>query len=706
MLSKLSIRARLRLYFIILFCFMLGLAASALLAVTAIEDTIEALTAELYPKTKMLGNIAHHLTEFRLDEAQLEHTNHDFAGKVQQSSKAGQSAVEHEKTIASLGTEFERFIDDSREANNWREFQKRWQLYLTEHRAWIANGIPAGYQDRAQALYMSAEEAIDTLEEADSSEVEEVGITSEFITEATIVALLVISVLALLFSGWVMRMLRIQVLRPLASITNALSSLAAGNREVQVPEVGRKDEIGEMANALEVFRRNAFDLEQAQRRAHELRDDMLTGLPNRRVFSEALDSAVDQAKFGTAASAVFLIDLDRFKPVNDSHGHPAGDLVLIAVSDRLRKVAGKSDTVARIGGDEFAIILEPERSVDRAIEKARLLAKHIIAAICVPISLGDNLVEIGCSIGIAICPTDGMNAEHLLRAADIAMYRAKHAGRGTACFFEQSMDTELRARAELEIEVRHAVARQQIYPHYQPLMDLKDGKLMGFEILARWHHPEKGIIMPDVFISIAEELGLIGDLTISILRRACIDARDWPENLILSLNVSPVQLKNHIFPPQLLVILNETGFSPRRLEIEITESALISDLETAKAVLRSIQSMGVKIALDDFGTGYSSLYHLRELSFDKVKIDRSFIQSMRDNPESVKIVNAILSLTKSLGLPATAEGLEDAEAVKHMIDTGCEFGQGYYFGKAMSPADTLGYVNENRGIKQAKAVGE
>ena len=701
-----SIRARLRLYFIILLGLMLGLAASALLAVTAIESTIEQLTLKNHPKIIVLSRIADLLTEFRLAETQLELTNQNSTSKERQSSMAEQFAGEHKKTIADLGAEFERLIDDDLEARLWGEFQKRWQLYLAEHRAWIANGISAGYQDRAQALYKSADEVIDTLAEADSKEVEQAGIKSEQITDATIVGLTIASLLALLFSGWVMRVIRNKVLRPLASITNALSSLAAGNREVQFPEIDRKDEIGEMANALEVFRRNAFELEQAQKRAHELRDDMLTGLPNRRVFSEALEDAVQRAKLGTAAYAVFLIDLDRFKPVNDSHGHPAGDIVLIAVADRLRKVVGKAGIVARLGGDVFAIILESERSVEASTEKARLLAKQILAALCVPIDLGANLVEIGGSIGIAICPADGMDAESLLRAADIAMYRAKRAGRGSACFFEQSMDLELRARAHLEIEVRRAVAKEHIQPFYQPLIDLAGNKLLGFEILARWHHPEKGMLMPDLFIPIAEELGLIGDLTFSLLSRACLDARAWPEDLVLSLNVSPLQLKDHLFPPQLLVVLNETGFSPRRLEIEITESALISDLETAKSVLRSIQGMGVKVALDDFGTGYSSLYHLRELSFDKVKIDRSFIQSMRDNPESVKIVNAILSLTKSLGLPTTAEGLEDAQAVKNLTDAGCEFGQGYYFGKPMSPTDTLMFVNENLGMERAGVAGQ
>jgi EAL domain-containing protein (putative c-di-GMP-specific phosphodiesterase class I) len=236
------------------------------------------------------------------------------------------------------------------------------------------------------------------------------------------------------------------------------------------------------------------------------------------------------------------------------------------------------------------------------------------------------------------------------------------------------------------------------------LIDLSDGRLLGFEILARWHHPEKGLIAPDVFISIIERLGLMPEFTLGMLRRACLDAKDWPADLRLSLNVSPHELTDLLFPIRLLAVLSETGFLPSRLEIEITENALVADLETAKAILESLQNVGIKIALDDFGTGYSSLYHLRELKLDKIKIDRSFIQSMKDNPESAKIVYGILGLAKSLALPTTAEGIEDSEILDRLSNAGCEIGQGYHFGKAMPAAEAsmliqnLGHVAERRVI--------
>ncbi len=281
-----------------------------------------------------------------------------------------------------------------------------------------------------------------------------------------------------------------------------------------------------------------------------------------------------------------------------------------------------------------------------------------------PVQLEETRVEVDASIGIAFGPADGIDAESILRAADIAMYRAKGADRGTFRFYEQSMDDELRARAELEADVRRAVSVGKIEPYYQPLVELDTRKLVGFEILARWSHPKKGNIPPLEFIPIIEHLGLIGDFTWGILRHACIDARGWPVDLALSVNISPSQLRDPTFPVRLLQVLQDTGFSPRRLEIEITETALLTDIESVKAVLVSLQALGIKVAIDDFGTGYSSLNHLRELKLDKIKIDRSFIQSMNEEPESAKIVNAILGLARSLGLPTTAEGIEDAEVAK------------------------------------------
>ena len=282
------------------------------------------------------------------------------------------------------------------------------------------------------------------------------------------------------------------------------------------------------------------------------------------------------------------------------------------------------------------------------------------------------------------------------------MYRAKRAGRGTFRFYEESMDKELRARAALEADVRQALASGDIAPHYQPLFELQTGSLVGFEVLARWTHLERGNIPPVEFIPVIEHLGLAADFTWSMLRRACLDAKTWPDHLQLSVNVSPVQLRDLTFPARLLGVLHETDFSPRRLEIEITETALMTDLETVKTVLVSLQNLGVKIALDDFGTGYSSLYHLRELKLDKIKIDRSFVKSIADNPESNKIVTAILGLARSLSLPTTAEGIEDSETVTRMLALGCDIGQGYFFGKAMPAEDATAFIRKVAHIDDRK----
>jgi predicted signal transduction protein with EAL and GGDEF domain len=358
--------------------------------------------------------------------------------------------------------------------------------------------------------------------------------------------------------------------------------------------------------------------------------------------------------------------------------------VLCEVARRLEEVLRPSDTVARLGGDEFAIIAEGETDATAHMDGAKQLANKLLAAIHAPFMLGDTVTQIGASIGIAICGADGNDAAGLLRAADIAMYRAKRDGRGTFRIFEQSMDEDIRAQAALEADLKTAIADEQIEPYYQPLVDIRDNRVCAFEALARWDHPQRGFVPPDVFIPLIEQLGLMPDLTSSVLRQACRDARNWPDDIRLSVNISPSDLKDPALPTRLLAILEQERFSPMRLDIEITETALVTDIETARATLTTLQGLGIKISLDDFGTGYSSLYHLRELKFDKVKIDRSFVQAMLENPESEKIVDAILGLTKNLNLATVAEGIEDAAVLKRLAAGGCAYGQGYFFGKAMT----------------------
>lgn len=422
----------------------------------------------------------------------------------------------------------------------------------------------------------------------------------------------------------------------------------------------------------EVKRREYAEF-QAQRLA---RHDPLTGLPNRRVFLEELGERIHQGELKRTSFSVLLIDLDRFRPVNDLYGHSVGDFVLCQIAEGLQSCLEPGQVLARLGADEFALLVEAEPGSDAPLR----LAKRLIGMIGDPIAHAQARIEIGASIGIAVCPQDGNSPEDLMRAADLAMHRAKKDERGSVRYFEMGMDAELRSRQALEAKLRRAIHTQQIRPHYQPLVHLETREVIGFELLARWYDPDEGIIMPSTFISIAEDTNILSALSYSILRQACREARFWPDTISFALNISPSQLKDPSLAKMLLSIIDEEGFCPKRLEIEVTESALVGDLTVAKETLETLRNAGVKIAIDDFGTGYSGLFHLRELKFDKLKIDRSFVQNLED-PENEKIIHAIVSLGRSLGLPTTAEGVEEPEQLKKLIELGCEYGQGYYFGK-------------------------
>jgi diguanylate cyclase (GGDEF)-like protein/PAS domain S-box-containing protein len=458
----------------------------------------------------------------------------------------------------------------------------------------------------------------------------------------------------------------------------------------------------------ETYRRHLAALEKAHEAteaAHQLaqsmaRHDALTGLPNRRVLAETLAADVARARRGAIRYAVMVIDLDRFKPVNDLHGHAAGDEVLREIATRLAALSRSSDTVARLGGDEFAVILDCP-APDDPTAAASTLAERIIASVGQPINVGGQSVAVGASVGIAVCPDDGTESDNLLRAADMAMYRAKEESRGAFRFFSPGMEKALRERIALEEDVRRAVAAHEIQPHYQPLIRLAENRLAGFEILARWHHPVRGDIQPDVFIPVTEKLGLIGELTYQLLRRACLDARDWPGDITIALNISPLHFADPLLPVKLLAILSETGFPPKRLEIEITENALVTDVQAARVALAALQEIGIKISLDDFGTGYSSLYNLRELHFDKIKIDRSFVLSMQSNSGSRKIVRSVIDLARSLGLPVIAEGIEHRQTMQEIVKRGGEYGQGFYFGKAM-PADEATAMVRGPAVRRAR----
>jgi diguanylate cyclase (GGDEF)-like protein len=421
----------------------------------------------------------------------------------------------------------------------------------------------------------------------------------------------------------------------------------------------------------------------AEKRAHDLaHTDVLTGLPNRRQFERSLEKAVASPPGAESVHAVLSLDLNHFKRINDIYGHSVGDDVLVVVAQRLSTAMRDGDLLARIGGDEFAVIA---RHLAGA-EAAASIAMRILKAFENPIEVASSQYRVGVGIGIAFIPRDGTSADEVLRKADIALYRAKAEKESATRYFEEEMDVLSRERGLLERELELAIGTPSLCPWYQPIVDLKTQQVIAFEALARWTHPTLGDIAPDRFIPIAEDCGLIRQLSDCLLRRACKDAMAWPNLVMLSFNISPAQLKDKTLGLQILSILGESGLSPQRLEIEITESAIVQDIDAARAVLTSLREAGVRIALDDFGTGYSSLYHLRNFEFDAIKIDRSFVATMDFEAESAAIVSALTGLGHGLGLVITAEGVEQSTQRTALLKQGCERGQGFLFSRAI-PAD-------------------
>ncbi|KJC44728.1 hypothetical protein UP06_18915 [Bradyrhizobium sp. LTSP857] len=418
------------------------------------------------------------------------------------------------------------------------------------------------------------------------------------------------------------------------------------------------------------------------------RHDPLTGLPNRRFFEERLEEYLGTAS-ATHQVAVLMMDLDGFKVVNDTHGHAVGDKALNEFARRVSVIVRADAFLARIGGDEFTIVMPKIDTLDDPTN----LARRIAAAVAEPFVVEHVTAEFGVGIGIAIAPNDGVHADELVRRADRALYRAKAAGRSSVRFFEREMDTHVERRIQIEQALRCAIASNGIVPHYQPLVSLDGNRIIGFEALARWENADLGFVPPDVFIPIAEETHLINGLSDQLFRRACLDANTWPTTFVLAFNVSPVQLRDPTLGLRLLSILAQTGFNPRRLEIEITESALVENIEVAQTVIDQLRQVGVRIALDDFGTGYSTLSQLLSFHLDKIKIDRSFVSRLEQSEESQVIVRAILGLAKGFGLTTTAEGVEDAGQLAYLQANGCTEGQGYLFSKAIPAADIPALLN-------------
>lgn len=408
--------------------------------------------------------------------------------------------------------------------------------------------------------------------------------------------------------------------------------------------------------------------------------DPLTGLSNRAQFQAELDAHARSRRGRDRGFALMMIDLDRFKTVNDTLGHAVGDLLLQRAARRLEAAVRDGDVVARLGGDEFAI-LQPSVADPG---DARVLAARVVDLLARPFLLNGNVVNIGASVGVALAPADGEEPQALLRNADLALYKAKAEGRCAFRMFEPGLDARMQARRALELDMRRAVAREEFEVHYQPLVDAKSGRVTGAEALVRWRDAQRGLVSPAEFIPLAEETGMISAIGRWVLRTACAEAATWPEGLTVAVNLSPVQFRDTRLADVVKTVLSETGLDPRRLELEITEGVLIADEERTLATLVALRECGVRISMDDFGTGYSSLSYLRRFPFDKIKIDQSFIRQVPENLESAAIVRAIITLGACLGMSTTVEGVETAEQLAFTTAEGCDHVQGYLLSRPLT----------------------
>ncbi len=489
-------------------------------------------------------------------------------------------------------------------------------------------------------------------------------------------AVVVVSVAAALLLFATAALLTRATVRSVKQIASATERVALGNVAVDIDALARGDELGTIVRSLAVFQANVSQI------AFLAHHDPLTRLPNRVLFHDRMEQALAQVDRGVRF-AVLCLDLDRFKLVNDTLGHPVGDMLLRQVADRLKACVREGDTVARLGGDEFAVVLldlSDPAEVDA-------LGARMIEAVGSGFNIDGHRINVGTSIGMALSPADGSIADELLKKADTALYGAKTSGRGTACFYEEEMNAALQLRRETEVGLCHAIEAQEFELHYQPLVDAHSRRLTSFEALVRWQHPERGLVLPDAFVPVAESSGLIGAIGQWVLRKACMDAATWPRDISVAVNLSPSQFKDKNLVSYVRTALADSGLPADRLELEITESVLLHDNSVIVAILNEIKLLGVKISMDDFGTGYSSLSYLRCFPFDKVKIDRSFIKDLPRDRNSMAIVRAIVGLGETFGMTITAEGVETDEQAAQLSMANCTRLQGYLFSKPIAAAD-------------------
>jgi diguanylate cyclase (GGDEF)-like protein len=487
----------------------------------------------------------------------------------------------------------------------------------------------------------------------------------------------------LLLTGLFVTVFARRLFQPVPTLVQATLQIAGEVTDTATPFQNRNDEIGDMARAIEALREAVVERarlreirDMAVKLEHMAHHDALTGLGNRALLMKTLGESLEDIEHGGAFN-VLMLDLDRFKVINDTLGHGCGDQLLVTIATRISDLLGEGDLAARLGGDEFAIV---QRVRSDGMREARELASRLLQVISSGVTLEGQEVAVGTSIGISRAPSDGLSASHLLQNADLALYRAKAAGRGTLVVFEQGMDMVVQDQHALEIDLRHALQRGEFELHYQPFINISTGLVCGFEALVRWRHPHQGLIPPDRFIPLAEETGIIVPLGAWVLERASADAVSWPADMRLAVNLSPVQLRHCDIVDTIDRALKASGLPAARLELEVTETAMLAGAESRRA-LEQVNAMGIAVVLDDFGTGYASLSYLADIPFSKIKIDRTFVSDLPTHSTSRAIVAAITNLARELGMEVTAEGVETKEQLVILMAAGCTHAQGYYFAR-------------------------
>ncbi len=517
------------------------------------------------------------------------------------------------------------------------------------------------------------------------------GVAGEHDHSGTLNAPLLVGLCSILV---LMLLIERTVITPITQLTHnivALASSGVTDQRALLPVKG-KDELAILAGTFNrLIETLAHKRALEAQLAHMAHHDSLTRLPNRILLRERLDQELVRARRG-AKFAVLCLDLDQFKSVNDTLGHPVGDRLLQVAAERMLDCVAETDIVARLGGDEFAIIqvAAPEP------QGVTILAERLIEVMAEPFDVAGHQVVIGTSIGIALVPSDGLDSDQIIKSADMALYRAKKDGRGVFRFFEPEMDAKMQARRTLELDLRRALIKSEFEIYYQPLVSLETNQVSGFEALLRWNHPTRGVMSPGDFIPVAEEIGLIVPLGEWVIRNACLEAAGWPKDIKVAVNLSPAQFKSKGLALTVASALGHSGLSPHRLELEITETVLLLESHATLATLHQLRELGVRISMDDFGTGYSSLSYLRSFPFDKIKIDQSFVRDLSERPDSVAIIRAVSGLGKNLGMATTAEGVETVEQLGHLRLEGCSEVQGYLFSKPTQAPNVLAVIEKVR----------